>query len=576
MMNQESWIKVNEHLIAKSIGELTFEQILTPSLEDGQWTLKLASGVTYSFMGVMSIWEHLKIAAPTLKRNSEPVKSAAQFFIDSQFETKMSDIVLGNFLEEMHNTLYSDLTLLENSKNVSAQLAATLDGEELQFILNGHPKILLNKGRIGLGASDLEKFSPETKAVFKLRWIAIQKNDLQGENISLDILDESFDQISKNNFLTLIKEKKINLDSYSLIPVHPWQWDHYIKIQFAGLICAEKIIDLGVHGDDYRPQISIRTLSNYTRAEKTDIKLPLSILNTSCIRGLPAASVAAGTKVSKVLSEMIKADQFLNESGTEVLKEKSGAAFVHPDFASVKNAPYRYHEYLGAVWRESAKSKIDNGELAIITAALFYQDDKKNSLIGEYIKRSGLTQEQWLKQYFKTVVIPLYHIQIQYGVGMVAHGQNIILKLKNFTPAGMILKDFQGDLRLSTELPEIGKKYFSSVESALTKLPPDYLIHDLITGHFITVLRFISEVMNECDKISEERFYEILSTEIKAYIIDKKIDERQSLLKRTIPRVLLNKVRFAIGYSDSAERPLPMVGSELLNPLYPKKDAGHL
>jgi aerobactin synthase len=34
-----------------------------------------------------------------------------------------------------------------------------------------------------------------------------------------------------------------------------------------------------------------------------------------------------------------------------------------------------------------------------------------------------------------------------------------------------------------------------------------------------------------------------------------------------MPRVLVNKVRFKIGYADSHERPVPMVGDELLNPI---------
>jgi aerobactin synthase len=34
-----------------------------------------------------------------------------------------------------------------------------------------------------------------------------------------------------------------------------------------------------------------------------------------------------------------------------------------------------------------------------------------------------------------------------------------------------------------------------------------------------------------------------------------------------VARVVLNKVRFSIGYSDSAERPLPLVAEELISPI---------
>jgi aerobactin synthase len=570
MMNQKNWKTVNQNLVAKSIGELTFEQVLTPIHHEENWKLELSSKVVYTFEGKMSIWEHLKIKPQSLKRNGEEVTSAAQFFIDSQFETKMNDIVLGNFLEEMHNTLYSDLNLLKSSVELTALELAKLDGEKIQAYLNGHPKILLNKGRIGFGAADLKKFSPEAKEAFQLHWIAVKNHLLQGDLPAASLLDECFDPSSKEVFLAHASTLNIDLKTYSFLPTHPWQWDKFLKIQFAALICKQEIISLGEAGDTYLPQISIRTLSNTSRPEKVDIKLPLTILNTSCIRGLPAKSISLGPKVSGLLDELCQTDSLLKESGVEILKEKAGVALLHPEYSQIKEAPYRYHEYLGSVWRESAKSKLSKGELAIITASLFFQDSKNNSLIGEYIRLSGLSKTEWLKKYFNSVVIPLYHLQLQYGVGMVAHGQNIILKLKDFAPAGMILKDFQGDLRLSTEMPEAGVKLFKEVANDLTKLPPHYLIHDLITGHFITVLRFISEVMEESDGLVEKDFYQILSQEIQAYTKNKNINEKQSLLNKTFPRVLLNKVRFAIGYSDSAERPLPMVGSDLLNPLYPQ------
>lgn len=570
MRNQENWKRVNQELVAKSIGELTFEQILNPIQETSLWKLTLASGAIYTFQGKMSVWEHLKINPASLKRHQDEVTDAAQFFIDSQSETKMSDIILGNFLEEMHNTLYSDLILHENNKKMSSVELADLSGEQIQFHLNGHPKILLNKGRIGWGIQDLARFAPESKQAFRPYWIAVKNDFLQGQHPEIDLLNECFDQKALEVFLSKAKDLSINLNSYSFIPVHPWQWDNFIRIQFAAYLASGEMIFLGEAGDEYLPQISIRTLSNKTRPDKVDLKLPLSILNTSCVRGLPAQTISLGPEISRILTKICQYDSVLKESGIEILQEKAGVAFVHPSYAQIKEAPYRYHEYLGAIWRESADSKIEQDEKAIIAASLFYQDTRGHSLIGEYIKRSGLTVTEWLEKYFKTVVIPLYHLQLNYGVGMVAHGQNIILKLKNFAPSGMILKDFQGDLRLSTEMPPAGQDAFSTVEAELTKLPPHYLIHDLITGHFITVLRFISEVMEESDGLLEKEFYQILSLQIQNYINDKKISDQQNLLSKTFQRVLLNKVRFAIGYADTTERPLPMVGSELLNPLFPE------
>lgn len=571
MSDRVIWNKVNQELVAKAIGELTFEEIICPFEESSCWKLTLTSGITYKFQAQKSIWEHLIVESATLLRNNDAVESAAQFFIDSQSETKMDDIVLGNFLEEMHNTLYSDMNLHLKRASLRVNELVNWDGEKLQTIQNGHPKIILNKGRIGWGQEALRQFSPESPNNFQLHWLAVQQDLLEGDIPPLEILDESFSPDAKEAFLLRASSKIGDIKSFCFLPVHPWQWDRFIVIQFAELIHKKQVVSLGIAGDHYRPQISLRTLSNAERPNKVDIKLPLTILNTSCIRGLPSKGISLGPKVSEVLTRICQEDEYLNLSHTEVLKEKAGVALLHPHFSQIKKAPYRYHEYLGAVWRESSQSKLAEGNKAIITAGLFLKDEENRSLIGEYIKRSGLSTTEWLKSYFKVIVLPLYHLQLEYGVGMVAHGQNIILTLKNFAPHGMILKDFQGDLRLSTQMPEKGKKYFEKLVDDLTALPPDYLIHDLITGHFITVLRFISQVLKETENFSEDDFYQILSQEIQHYSKNKKISVEQSLLNRTIPRVLLNKVRFSIGYSDSESRPLPMLGTDLQNPLYPKR-----
>jgi aerobactin synthase len=143
----------------------------------------------------------------------------------------------------------------------------------------------------------------------------------------------------------------------------------------------------------------------------------------------------------------------------------------------------------------------------------------------------------------------------------VAHGQNIVLIMKDYFPTGMILKDFHGDMRLSSELPVEGEKAFGSFKDRLTQLPRHYLIHDLITGSFITVHRFISLVMKESMNYPEENYYALMNQVLK--------DEPGSdiLLRPEFEKLLLNKVRFKIGYGDSDERPLPILGGPLKNPI---------
>lgn len=561
MSEAKLWAEVNRELIAKAIGELTFEQVLNPQKDDpSQYTLSLQSGVKYTFEGWMTTWEYLRIKPQSLKRNDVLATQAAQFFLDTQKETGMDDIILGNFFEEMHNTLYSDLVLKKKTAAISVKEIANWSGDEIQTILNGHPKILLNKGRVGWNAEDLDDFAPESNNKFQLHWLGINKDLLNGACPDESLLLESLSILERKAFI-----EKLDTDKFAFIPVHPWQWKRFIRIQFADLISNDDLVYLGPAGDFYRPQISLRTLSNVDRKNKTDIKLPLSVLNTSCVRGLPSKTVALGPKISEALSKICKGDSFL--SSTEVLTEKAGATLIHPEFEKIKNAPYRYHEFLGAVWRESSESKLQKNEKAILTASLFFQDSEKRSLIGEYIALSGLSKEEWLEKYFKVIVLPLYHLQLEYGIGLVAHGQNIMLKMTDYVPSGLILKDFQGDLRLLDKLPPKTEMVLKEIKEGVVNLPAHYLIHDLITGHFVTVLRFISATMSESEGLAEKAFYSILRKVLVEYTKDKVIDPHQNLLAETFQRVLLNKVRFTIGYGDSSMRPLPQLGTNLNNPI---------
>lgn len=567
------WQTVNLNLIAKSIGELCYEQILTAvKLSDNEYAIDLQSGDRYTFKAWLGIWDHMRVDPKSIRKNGLNDISAGQFFIDAKADLEMTDIVLGNFLEEMHNSLFGDMALLAKQKGVSVDSMTSMSGEEVQAYLNGHPKILLSKGRVGWGAREMENFAPESEKGISLHWIAVKKalveSSFDDQMNAEKLLLQSFDKNEMERFHEILKEKSINFDDFYFMPVHPWQWNRFINIQYHAQIVAGDIVSLGILGDDYVPQISIRTLSNRHNPEKLDIKLPLTILNTSAIRGIPARYISVGAKLSRHILGLCHEDELLKKYKTDVLVEKAGMSVKHELFSQIEGVPYRYNEFLGTVWRESMASKQGPGELAILTGSLFYQDLEGNSLVGAYIKKSGLSKQEWLKEYFKVVILPLYHLQLKYGLGLVSHGQNIILKMKNFRPHNVILKDFQGDLRLAQNSVLLERSDFSEIAAKLDKLPANYLIHDLMTGHLVTVLRFVSEVMEESDGLKEIEFYEILASVVSEYLEGKTIDPELNFLNASVHRVLLNKVRFKIGYGDSSERLKPMVGSDLVSPIF--------
>jgi aerobactin synthase len=184
-------------------------------------------------------------------------------------------------------------------------------------------------------------------------------------------------------------------------------------------------------------------------------------------------------------------------------------------------------------------------------------------------EKAHLTCREWLQDYTRAVIIPLYHLQLKYGVGVVAHGQNIVLRTLHGAPTGLVLKDYHGDVRLSSQHEASHRIFFPRTHAHLPQLPPEHLIHDLITGHFITLLRFLSRALAASGALEEKIFYRTIAECLEDYHArhPELASDRANLLRPTFQRVLVNKVRFQIGYGDHAARPLPLLGSELRNPL---------
>jgi len=558
----------SRNIIAKALEELYFEEIFSfNKIGSSMYSLQLNNGISYHFKGKKTILDSILVEASTIERyihqDQNSNLNAATFFIETQYLTKMSDETLSIFIEELEQTLFSDIILLDRSRQFTLEQLAEFNFLDLNKILQGHPKLLLNKGRIGWGKDDISKYSPECAGEFQLFYIAAKKSILTiGTDPTL-----SQEEILLNNLtdqeIEFIK-KKLSLDEYSIIPLHPWQWSNKVAIQYGQYINSGEIIVLGELGSKFGAQASIRTLSNLTSPQNLDIKTSLTILNTSSFRGIPSKTIPFGHQLSDRISDILNSDDIFKNNNTICLKEISGISLKHPHYEDIEFSPYRYREMLGCVWRESADSKISSKQQAIPTAALFHSVDG-NYLIREYIKRSGIDQTAWLKSYINKVIIPLYHLQLKYGIGLVAHGQNTILILTNSIPTGLIIKDFHGDLRITSDSCLCEYDFSKYID----KLPDNYLIHDLFTGHFITVFRYLVQALTSSFDITDKEILTVLKDELTEYTNNNPISKKYlDLTSHKFEKVLVNKVRFIMGYGETQERLKPVLGKRhlTLNP----------
>lgn len=572
------WSVTNQNMVAKILSEFAYEQAFQFEKTEHGYQLKLENGTRYCFDGEENIWGQVVIDPSSIRRessiaNEQPI-SAALLMRDLQVLLNMPDEAFAEHLEDLNATLLGDCKLIQRKQTMTARDLAMLPCEQQQTYFDGHPKFAFNKGRRGWGSDDLNLYAPEAQRAFKLGWVAVHHSILQlatNDNVNWQQLVQAcMSEQELKQMDSALAAFNVDISDYHYLPVHPWQWSKKLSLLFVRELANKRLVYLGEIGDLFLPQLSLRTLSNVTRPRNYDVKLPLTIMNTSCYRGIPGRYILAGPTASDWIDHVFKSDSLLVEKQAEVLQEPAAAFAAQADYALLESAPYRYHELLGVIWRESAQSKLRANEHAILMAALMESDNQGQTLIAEYVQASGLSIESWLSKLFDAVVIPYYHLLCKYGVSLIAHGQNVTLVLEDNAPKRILLKDFQGDMRLvSSDYPE-QDSLDESVKQVTVRLEEHLIIHDLQTGHFVTTLRFISPLVAKLG-FSEQQFYRLLGDRLKAYMASHSEYQHRfkqlDLFKPRILRIGLNLAKFRHSTDASASRMLPDMDDMLDNPL---------
>lgn len=572
-LNPEDWKVANQQLMAKMLAEYMYEDMIQPETWQtdriwNQYELSVTSQKVYRFEAKERLFDSFEVRAASIVLEEEGIKKEAESAIDLLVDLKetigMSSETTGHLIKEMNATLIADVHLMQKKDYTSEELIST-DYAELEGYMNGHPWITYNKGRIGFGYDDYLRFSPEQQKEVKLSWIAVQKtlasfNSVQGLSYK-QLMEQELSKEERSRFASEIEKHGKKPSDYYLFPVHEWQWKNALIQNFPEELARCQIIAVGDGADDYLPQQSIRTFINRTSKHKHHVKLPISILNTLVYRGLPSERTVIAPKVTGLIKGMYDKDHFLKNECRVILPGENASINVdHKYYSKVDGAPYQYLEMLGTIWRESVYTYLEEGEQAITLAALLYEDHNGTPMIQSLIESSGLDPEEWMAKFYKVVMDPLLHYLYQYGTVFSPHGQNTILVLKNHDPYRLAIKDFVDDVNVTDQpFPELSE-LSEEMKAVLRTEPPEGLTQFIFTGLFICHLRYLSHVMERCQLMNEEHFWELLAEAIHDYQ-DRfpELKERFELFdffKPEMTKLCLNRNRMVdYGYADEDDRP---------------------
>ncbi|PRQ09046.1 IucA/IucC family protein [Enhygromyxa salina] len=578
---QRSWAVASARRLAQAIGELSFEALLDPrpipEAGAGHYSLSFANAVAYQFRATPSAWGGVHVELGSVARRVgarpfEPADSLIQLLLDAREQLGASVEVLAGWFEEIQAGLLAESIQCERLRGRPASELASLETVALEQHLDGHPKLIAHRGRVGWGLEDLRAHAPESHARVRLDWLIVdpaltRRTGAAPDLVDLvDLVDHCCDPDERARLDAQVAARAPALAERGvLVPVHPWQWQRWIAPQFARQLGVGEIVHLGPFGDHYAPRLSLRTLANVDRRHAADLKLSLTILNTSCWRGLPGRHVTHGAAIGAALGQLVSRDPAL--SCVRVLGDLGGVSVPHPEYEALGHAPYRVRELIGAIWRTSAATRLEPGEVEVPAAALQQCDLAGTPLLATWVERSGATVSDWLTSLFEHTAVPLYHLLCAHGLGEIAHGQNLGLVLREGLPVAMFLRDFHGDLRRSERAPFAP----GSALAGLTALPDEHLLHDLYTGYFVSVLRFVAPLVERSLGLREPEFLALLSRALRRHqAAHPELGEafaRFDPFQPAMARICLNRSRLRAAHGGGAQRPTPELGPPLRNPL---------
>jgi siderophore synthetase component len=355
---------------------------------------------------------------------------------------------LERFIQELDHTLANDAAALfyansQFSQNGDSRLLRCMHYDDIESsLLKAHPYHPCYKSRIGFNAVDNFYYGPEFSPDIKLIWLGARKSNCLSVS-SPEINDYDFYRQQLGEQLTQFTEqlaaRGCNPDDYVLLPVHPWQWLNQLLPLYTNDIYEKNIIFLGEGSESYRPQQSIRTLTNKVRPENHYVKLALNIVNTSTSRGLAEHTIANAPVISDWLRQLVAEDNYLTKHlGTIILREVKAISFSSAAemIASGK---------IACLWRESLHPYLGDDEQAISFSGLTEMDRDTRPIIADWISRYGV--REWLLQLLKVSILPLIRLLYAHGVALESHAQNMILIHNNGWPIRVALKDFHDGVR---------------------------------------------------------------------------------------------------------------------------------
>ncbi len=408
---------------------------------------------------------------------------------------------------------------------------AALDGA----LIEGHPYHPCFKSRIGFSEADNHAFGPEAGQGFRALWLAVDPALVTATGTPLD---EGWDMQAP--------------PGRSLMPVHPWQWRHLAgDPAMAAWLAEGRVALLGEGGPLMRATQSLRTLAPMA-AGGDHLKLSLAVGITSSVRDIAPWSVAVAPAISGWLGRVVAEDPAFARWPLTILREH-GAAILGRD-------------RLGG--RLAALRRSPPPEGAVPVNALTLAEPDGTPLIAPWLVRHGVGR--WVSRLLEVLVLPVWHLMAAHGIGLEAHGQNLLITHDAGWPTGLVARDFHESLEyvpgllsrpdLRPDLAAIDPGFAHAPDGSYHRMGAANDLRDLVVDCLgVHVLADLAHLLHRQGWLPEAQFWAIYRA-----ILPKDAPPALGLHAPLLPaerlagRVLGASPESHLVPNPLAERPLPM------------------
>ncbi len=456
-----------------------FRQLMESLLYEGLISLECKSSphcLTYIFEGktlngspvryhaegnIYFSFSRIKLCEKNIKKydhNGEELPLSIIDFIDEiSDQLKTEPFYIQRCKNELERTLVNDVVAQFAWQKQDAVLRDQSYDTIETSLSHAHPYHPCYKSRIGFTIEDNLAFAPEFSHPIYPIVLAVHKDISEISYSSHINLNDFYDGEIPSSAMEALRGQcgrfGYSPENYFFIPVHPWQWQNIIASHYSQEMRMGLLIYLGEMQDKYFAQQSIRTLVNGSHPEKYNVKCAMSIQNTSSSRILSPHTVKNASIVSDWLMDIYKSDPYLSEDiALVLLPEVAGVTVSRPHWGG---EDIKYGA-LSCIWRQSLHSYLASNEDALPFSAISVLDRDSRPIIYQWIEKYPITE--WVTALLKVTTVPLLHLLFRHGVGLEAHGQNVILIHEDGFPKRLALKDFHDGVRFVSSMLEDEKK----------------------------------------------------------------------------------------------------------------------